>query len=118
MEYLMSYGWAILIIIVVIGALWKMGVFDPTHIIPCNPCFSYFVFRDYSDGSLIIANGNTEIELIGVEGANSYEKRTYFQGETFEIGGIPTEGEVDIYITYEVEGLPRIDSATLHNWED
>ena len=29
-ELLMTYGWAILIIIVVIGALWKMGVFDET----------------------------------------------------------------------------------------
>jgi hypothetical protein len=31
MEYLLTYGWAILIIVVVIGALWKMGVFSPNE---------------------------------------------------------------------------------------
>ena len=29
-DYLMTYGWAILIIVVIIGALWKMGVFTST----------------------------------------------------------------------------------------
>src|SRR5690348_13976655 len=29
MEYLMTYGWAILIIAVVLGALYQLGVFNP-----------------------------------------------------------------------------------------
>lgn len=31
-EYLMTYGWAILIIVVVVCALWAMGVFGKTPI--------------------------------------------------------------------------------------
>jgi energy-converting hydrogenase Eha subunit A len=29
MEYLMTYGWAILIVIIVAAALWALGVFNP-----------------------------------------------------------------------------------------
>ena len=28
LEYMMTYGWAILVVIVVLGALWQMGVFN------------------------------------------------------------------------------------------
>ena len=28
LEYLMTYGWAVLIIVVVVASLWKMGVFE------------------------------------------------------------------------------------------
>lgn len=31
-EYLLTYGWAILIIIVVVAALYAMGVFTPTNV--------------------------------------------------------------------------------------
>jgi hypothetical protein len=30
MEYLMTYGWAILIVIIVFAALWALGVFNPS----------------------------------------------------------------------------------------
>jgi hypothetical protein len=30
MEYLMTYGWAIIIVVVVFIALWRLGVFTPT----------------------------------------------------------------------------------------
>src|SRR3989338_5866650 len=30
MEYLMTYGWAILIVIIVAAALWALGVFNPS----------------------------------------------------------------------------------------
>jgi len=29
MEYLITYGWAILIIIIVVGVLWRLGIFEP-----------------------------------------------------------------------------------------
>jgi len=57
MEYLMTYGWAILIVIVVIAALYSMGVFTVSPGVPCSPCFSYFAFVDYADGTLKIRNG-------------------------------------------------------------
>ena len=34
MEYLMTYGWAILIIAVVLGALFELGVFSGTFFMP------------------------------------------------------------------------------------
>lgn len=34
MEYLMTYGWAILIVIIVAAALWALGVFNPTNVAP------------------------------------------------------------------------------------
>jgi hypothetical protein len=37
MEYLMTYGWAILIIAVVLGALFSIGVFSPSLVTACIP---------------------------------------------------------------------------------
>ncbi len=34
MEYLMTYGWAILIIAVVLGALFSLGIFNPSFLAP------------------------------------------------------------------------------------
>ena len=34
MEYLMTYGWAILVIAVVLGALFELGVFSGTFFMP------------------------------------------------------------------------------------
>lgn len=38
MEFLMTYGWAILVVLIVIGALAYFGVLDPTKLLPdkCN----------------------------------------------------------------------------------
>ncbi|MAG47370.1 hypothetical protein CL617_02090 [archaeon] len=37
MEFLMTYGWAILIILVVLGALFYLGVFSPNISTSCTP---------------------------------------------------------------------------------
>jgi len=68
MEYLMTYGWAILIIIVVVAALYAMGVFSIKGSVTCSPCFSYFAFVDYSQtaGTLRIRNGARTIEITSV----------------------------------------------------
>jgi len=59
MEYLMTYGWAILIIIVVIAALYSLGVFSVKPSVSCSPCFSYFAFRDFdaATGTVYFRNG-------------------------------------------------------------
>ncbi len=43
MEYLMTYGWAILIILIVLGVLYLLGVFSPNSILggQCNVQFKY-----------------------------------------------------------------------------
>lgn len=67
MEYLMTYGWAILIVIVVVAALYAMGVFRiGAPAVPCSPCFSNFAYIDYADGTLKIRSGSREINYLNV----------------------------------------------------
>ena len=53
MEFLTTYGWAFLVIIVVIVALWQFGVFDTTSRIPasCNV------------GSMLDCSGGYRVEV-------------------------------------------------------
>ena len=51
MEYLMTYGWAILIIAIVLGALFELGVFSGTFFLPKVPPGSCHVYRPYGPGS-------------------------------------------------------------------
>jgi len=75
LEYLMTYGWAILVVIVVVAALYAMGVFRvPGAPVPCSPCFSKFAFRGYAQvgpsyagtnqgGALKVTSGAEEIRI-------------------------------------------------------
>lgn len=65
MEYLMTYGWAILIVIVVVAALYAMGVFKiGGTAVPCSPCFgAQFAYIDYAAGTLKMRTGSREINL-------------------------------------------------------
>jgi len=60
MEYLMTYGWAILIIAVVLGALFQLGVFNSSSFSPRAPPGACQVFRP--GGPLTTTN----INLMGV----------------------------------------------------
>jgi hypothetical protein len=66
MEYLMTYGWAILIVIVVVAALYSMGVFTLKGGVPCSPCFSYFAYIDHDATNLVIRNGPRQIDSVVV----------------------------------------------------
>lgn len=53
MEFIMTYGWALLVILVAIGALSYFGVLDPTKILPerCNfqqelPCSDFQILTN------------------------------------------------------------------------
>ncbi len=119
MEYLMTYGWAILIVIIVIAALWAMGVFTVTSPVTCSPCFSYFAFRDYQDGTLLIVNGPEEINITAVTGATAptAPNNNFKTGKQVTLTGVSTSGDVDITITYDVIGglTGHTDTATIHN---
>ncbi len=116
MEYLMTYGWAILIVIVVVAALYGMGVFSLKGGVSCSPCFSYFAFVDYANGTLLIRNGAQAIESISVTGGTP-DVATADPGDDITITGVSTSGDVDITITYTVtdSGLQHTDTATIHN---
>jgi hypothetical protein len=60
MEYLMTYGWAILIISIVLSALWSMGIFSSSSNLGRAPPGSCRVYRPSSSVS------NTYIRLVGV----------------------------------------------------
>ncbi|MEM5811184.1 MAG: hypothetical protein QXG91_00325 [Candidatus Aenigmatarchaeota archaeon] len=67
MEFLMTYGIAILIIVSVIVALYAMGVFRIGRGGPsCSPCFpagTEFQYKDHSKDILVLANGPYEITI-------------------------------------------------------
>ena len=118
MEYLMTYGWAILIVIIVVAALWAFGVFQvPSAPVACSPCFSYFAFVDYAGGTMVLRNGPQEIDIVSVAGGNTPATTAYTAGRQVTIDGISTTGDVDLTITYTVvaSGLNHTDSATIHN---
>jgi len=68
MEYLMTYGWAILIIAVVLGALFQLGVFNANNFAPKAPPGSCQVFRP---------NGPGTTQFINLEGVCSGELPQY-----------------------------------------
>ena len=55
-EYLMTYGWAILIIAVVLGALFGLGFFNSASLAPKAPPGSCIVERPYGPGSSAYAS--------------------------------------------------------------
>ena len=63
MEFLMTYGWAILVVLVAIGALAYFGVLNPGPFLPkswiVGPGFSCTDFKVAADGSwtVIVQNG-------------------------------------------------------------
>ena len=126
MEYLMTYGWAILIVVVVVAALYAMGVFKiGAPPVPCSPCFSYFAFVDYAGGTLLIRNGAQEVNITSITASpdaaptvtsTALNARTSPGGD-ITITNIDTTGDIDITITYTVvaSGLQHTDTATIHN---
>jgi hypothetical protein len=56
MEYLMTYGWAILIIAVVLGALFQLGVFNGATFAPKAPPGACQVFRPNGPGTAFNLN--------------------------------------------------------------
>lgn len=82
MEYLMTYGWAILIIAVVLGALFQLGIFNASSFTSRMQPGSCEVYRPNGSGSSISASltgtcsGIPEFALIGVAGANGLAQIT------------------------------------------
>src|SRR5271157_6101508 len=78
MEYLMTYGWAILIIAVVLGALFALGFFNSANLAPKVPAGSCQVYRPNGPGttSFINLEGTCNNELpqyvAQFNGASSY----------------------------------------------
>jgi len=132
MEYLMTYGWAILIIIVVVAALYAMGVFSIKGSVACSPCFAYFAFRDYDkglggvgDGILYIRNGARTVSVSPLPGALDLlscgadcAANKCDPGEDIKITTLDASvADFDITITYTDCGttVPHDDTGKIHN---
>ncbi|MGC9149803.1 MAG: hypothetical protein ACP5FX_01685, partial [Candidatus Micrarchaeia archaeon] len=63
MEYLMTYGWAILIISLTLGVLYSLGVLNPKNFLPRVPPGSCFVFRP---------NGPGTTDMLSLQGTCGY----------------------------------------------
>ncbi len=65
MEFLLSYSWAIIIIAIIIGALFFLGIFGGRNIQPRAPPGSCYVYRSDGPGSLTFINleGTCSTEL-------------------------------------------------------
>ncbi|MFH1752474.1 MAG: hypothetical protein ABH821_06085 [archaeon] len=132
LEYLMTYGWALVVIVIVVVALYALGILDPASY-TASTCrgFSGLAYKTHiantTDGFEIVVTNSTggEITLTGAQ----------FDGQVL---GLPTEttiaaqGEADIgptavtglsagasyskivTITYNVSGLqtPKTETAT------
>jgi len=129
MEYLMTYGWAILIVIVVVAALYAMGVFRIGGTpIGCSPCFTSFALVGYTKlgpapstgGSLQITSGSQEINVTAVTGGELVGgvNRLISPGTTLEIRNITNStATTALTISYTVTstGYPYTETATIHN---
>lgn len=115
MDYLVNYGWAILIVIIVIAVLWAAGMFMESLPAECRPCFTYFSFMDYYEGTLVLRNGAERVNIEGVTGGEA--SGMYEPGQEIRVTGIATSGDVEVVITYRVarSGLQHTSTATIHN---
>ena len=90
MEYLMTYGWAILIIAVVLGALFSLGVFSTGSFLSnaCIPSSGYLcTIGSYPHG------GTTFTVTLGQSTTSSWTANVFVafvpQGTTLATGGVP-----------------------------
>ena len=60
LEYLMTYGWALVVIVIVIAALYYFGVFSPPVASTCVG-FTEFAYKDHA----LFTNQNFTIQLLG-----------------------------------------------------
>jgi len=127
LEFLMTYGWAILIVIAVVAALYAMGVFRlPTGGVggPCSPCFppgAALSYDFHGANTLSVVVGPREINITGVstpKGSSTFAPP--LNGKAGDRIPIPCAGcfsgdvEVTINFTDVASGIPSSLKATLH----
>ena len=123
LEYLMTYGIAIAIVVIAIAALYSMGVFNPSSsTVACSPCFTNFAFVDYADGTLIVKNGPRALEGVSCVGGGTCVVKggatTLNANEQFNITITDTTSQdvgLTLIYTDVLSQLSHNDTATIHN---
>ncbi|MCD6371122.1 MAG: hypothetical protein J7L39_00195 [Candidatus Aenigmarchaeota archaeon] len=91
-----------------------MGVFRiGGTTVPCSPCFSYFAFVDYGDGTLILTNGPRTINITSVSQGTVNTPNPISPGAKINITGV-SAGDITITYIDTSSGIQHTDSATLH----
>ena len=75
MEFLMTYGWAILIILIAVGALWMLGVFSPNVSTNCS------IDPPFSCQDVLIDEGGVSLRLALAEGFTGSVSSVQVNGE-------------------------------------
>jgi len=89
MEYLITYGWAVLIMLVVVGVLFYLGIFNPKAIAACSfqtpgfTCYAYKLASNTSNNEhgLILDLGQATGHDIKVTGINCTASGTWIVTE-------------------------------------
>ncbi|MCL5239397.1 MAG: LamG domain-containing protein [Candidatus Marsarchaeota archaeon] len=107
MEYLMTYGWAILIIAVVLGALFQLGVFNSGTFSPRAPPGACQVFRP---------NGPNNVQFVNLEGVCSGELPQYVAQLKFNSGGIISAGNQSDLQVQKITLAAWINPVGINTW--
>ncbi len=74
LEYLVTYGWAILAIVIVAALLWAMGIFNPGGLVGSGNKASGFTFnildQKYNSTTLTLSLANTQGKAVLITGVN------------------------------------------------
>ena len=100
MEYLMTYGWAILIILIVLGVLYLLNVFSPNGLLgnQCNVQFKYSC-----TGLTIATNGTASLLLGQNTGTNFYNVEIACTESINSTGGPYASGDPWVTLTSELD---------------
>lgn len=102
LEYLVTYGWAILAIVIIAGVLWYFGVFTPGRFAPSEQTsgFSSIMVLGHkvtsSNGQLTLVLANQEAETVNVtsisagQGAATATSLSLNAGTQGQVTGIAT----------------------------
>ena len=124
MEFLMTYGWAIIIVIAVVAALYAMGVFKLPKggLAKCSPCFppgSALAYVDHNADTLVLKVGPNKVSNVRVyaPSGNATNFSTFDPGSTVTLNSTGLfSGDVQVTVEYKDEesGLLHNVTATLH----
>lgn len=88
MEYIITYGWAILIITIVIVSLYALGIFNPSTYASKAQAGGCQVYRPYGPGSVQLIN------LQGVCNSNEPKFAAFLDGKSGSVS-LPDTGQID-----------------------
>ena len=88
MEFLMTYGWAMMVILVMIGALAYFGVLNPTLLVP-DRCISS---SDFSCIDYEVLAPAEKVPVVSVVLGNGVGRTIYFEQVTCEHNGQSVPG--------------------------